>query len=124
MKTRSFFSLRVLCTHMAFFLACTITVKNKVQAQSAVPFTLYNNSAYADNNVYVAIVGIINDNHVWIDPKTGTVNLMNVADNTVPGPVINGNQGPGGAMSLKDCPAARIPSALIPATGRVQCRRP
>ena len=125
MKTRSFFSLVwVLCTRMAFLLACTIMLKSKVQAQSPVPFTLSNNSAYADNNVYVAVVGIIGDNHVWIDPKTGTVNLMSVANNTVPGPVINGNQGPGGNGKYANCFArlSEIPNKTISIPGIKGCR--
>ena len=124
MKTRLFSLIRVPCTLLAFVLALTISAGSKVQAQSPVPFTLYNNSAYADANVYVAIVGIINDNHVWLDPKTGAVNLMNVSNNTVQGPVINGNQGPGGNGKYANCFAklSEIPNKTINIPGIKGCR--
>jgi hypothetical protein len=124
MKTRLFSLLKVLCTFPAFFLAFTITVKSTVQAQNSIPFTLQNNSAYPDGNVYVAIVGIINDNFVWINPRTSAVNLMSVSDNTVPGPVINGNQGPGGNGRYANCFArlSEIPNKTISIPGIKGCR--
>jgi hypothetical protein len=125
MKTRSLFSLiRVLCTRVAFLLALTISVKSTVQAQTTVPFTLSNNSTYADGNVYVAIVGIVNNNHVWIDTKTGAVNLMNVSNNTVAGPVIGGNQGPGNNGRYANCFArlSEIPNKTINIPGIAGCR--
>lgn len=125
MKIRPFFSLiRVLCTRMAFLLALTIPLKSKVQAQNTVPFTLNNNSSYADGNVYVAIVGIINGNFVWIDTKTGAVNPMSASYNTVPGPVINGNQGPGGNGLYANCFArlSEIPNKTINIPGIAGCR--
>jgi len=115
MKTRSLFSLAgVYCTCLALLLPLTLLLKSNVQAQS-VPFTLSNNSSYTDANVYVAVVGIINDNHVWVNPKTGAVNLMNAADNTVPGPVINGDKGPGGNGLYANCFArlSEIPNKTI-----------
>ena len=113
------FSLRALC---ALLLAFTMSVNSN--AQSAVPFTLSNNSAYADGNVYVAIVGIINGNHVWIDAKTGAVNLMNVSNNTVPGPVIGGNNGPGGNGRYANCFArlSEIPNKTFNIPGIAGCR--
>lgn len=125
MKTRSLLSLiRVLCTRMAFLFALTISVKSNVQAQTAVPFTLSNNSSYADGNVYVAIVGIVNNNFVWIDPKTSAVNLMSVSNNTVPGPVINGNTGPGGNGLYANCFAklSDIPNKTFNIPGIAGCR--
>lgn len=124
MKTRLFSLKWVQCARFAFLLALTVAVKSKVKAQSPVPFTLYNNSAYADANVYVAIVGIINDNHVWLNPKTGAVNLMNVSNNTVQGPVINGNQGPGGNGKYANCFAklSEIPNKTINIPGIKGCR--
>ena len=125
MKIRPFFSLvRVQCTRMVLLLALAISLQSTVQAQTTVPFTLSNNSAYADANVYVAVVGIINDNHVWINPKTGAVNLMNVSNNTVQGPVINGNQGPGGNGRYADCFArlSEIPGKTINIPGIAGCR--
>ncbi len=58
------------------------------------PYTFVNNSDYSDDQVYVAIVGIT-DGHVWVDAATGAVNPMNSSYNTVAGPVIDGNYGPG-----------------------------
>ncbi|ACU61000.1 beta-1,3-glucanase family protein [Chitinophaga pinensis] len=125
MKIRPFFSLvRVHCTHLVLLLALTLSFQSTVQAQTTVPFTLSNNSAYADANVYVAVVGIINDNHVWINPKTGAVNLMSVSNNTVQGPVINGNQGPGGNGRYANCFArlSEIPNKTINIPGIAGCR--
>ena len=67
-----------------------------------VPYTFTNTSTYADDQIYVAIVGIT-AGHVWIDCKTGAVNPMNVADNTISGPIINGNTGPGGNGKYANC---------------------
>jgi hypothetical protein len=125
MKIRPFFSLvRVHCTHLVLLLALTLSLQSSVQAQTTVPFTLSNNSAYADANVYVAVVGIINDNHVWINPKNGAVNLMSVSNNTVQGPVINGNQGPGGNGRYANCFArlSEIPNKTINIPGIAGCR--
>jgi len=122
MKTRSLSG--ALCARMALLFIAAILTGSKVQAQTTVPFTLYNNSAYADGNVYVAVVGIINGNHVWIDPKTSAVNLMSVSNNTVPGPVINGNQGPGGNGRYANCFAklSEIPNKVINIPGIAGCR--
>jgi len=70
------------------------------------------------------LFGIINDNYVWIDPKTGAVNLMSVANNTVPGPVINGNQGPGGNGRYANCFArlSEIPNKTISIPAIKGCR--
>lgn len=67
-----------------------------------VPYTFVNNSPYPDDQVYVAVIGIIGG-HVWIDGKTGEVRQMSAGDNTVQGPVINGNKGPGGNGLYADC---------------------
>jgi len=122
MKTRSLSG--ALCARMALLFIVVILTGSNVKAQTTVPFSLYNNSTYADGNVYVAVVGIINDNHVWIDPKTGAVNLMNVSNNTVPGPVINGNQGPGGNGRYANCFAklSEIPNKVINIPGIAGCR--
>lgn len=125
MKIRPFFSLvRAYCAHLVLLLALAISANSHVQAQSAVPFTLSNNSAYADANVYVAVIGIINGNHVWINPKTGAVNLMNASNNTVPGPVINGNMGPGGNGLYANCfvRLSEIPGKTISIPGIEGCR--
>lgn len=82
------------CVSIVFALALTLFTNSKAWSQPTVPFTVNNNSAYTDANVYVAVVGIINGNHVWIDTKTSAVHLMSASDNTVAGPVIGGNNGP------------------------------
>jgi hypothetical protein len=66
------------------------------------PYTIENSSTYPDDQVYVAIVGIT-DGHVWLDAATGQVNPMSSADNTMAGPVISGNQGPGENGMYADC---------------------
>src|SRR5690349_17348331 len=88
---------------LVFLLVFSLLATSKSWSQSTVPFTLYNNSSYTDANVYVAVVGIVNGNHMWIDAKTGSVRLMNASDNTVAGPVIGGNQGPGGNHLYANC---------------------
>ncbi|PSL28239.1 beta-1,3-glucanase family protein [Chitinophaga ginsengisoli] len=125
MKTRSFFSLvGTLCLRITLLLTLTFATADAVQAQATVPFTLQNNSSYADGNIYVAVVGIINGNHVWINPKTSAVNLMSVSNNTVPGPVINGNQGPGNNGLYANCFAklSEIPNKIINIPGIEGCR--
>jgi hypothetical protein len=109
---------------MAFLFALTISVKSNVQAQTTVPFTLSNNSSYTDANVYVAIVGIVNNNFVWIDAKTGAVNPMSASYNTVAGPVINGNTGPGGNGLYANCFAklSDIPGKTVNVPGIAGCR--
>jgi hypothetical protein len=93
-------------------------------SQPTIPFTLQNRSAYTDANVYVAVVGIRNDNHVWIDARNGTVRTMSTADNTVQGPVYNGDQGPGGNGRYANCfvRLSEIPNKTIQIPGIVGCR--
>ncbi len=124
MKTRSFSLMETLCIRIVFLLTVTFTVANTVHAQTTVPFTLHNNSAYGDGNVFVAVIGIINGNFVWINPKTSAVNLMNVSNNTVAGPVINGNMGPGGNGLYANCFArlSEIPGKVINIPGIEGCR--
>ena len=109
---------------MVLLLVFSLLTTGKSWSQATVPFTLYNNSAFTDANVYVAVVGIINGNHVWIDGKTGAVRLMNASDNTVAGPVIGGNQGPGGNHLYANCFAklSEIPNKIINIPGIAGCR--
>ncbi|MGB3181014.1 MAG: beta-1,3-glucanase family protein [Cyclobacteriaceae bacterium] len=74
-------------------LGVLMLLTQAVMAQT-LPYQFVNNSAYADNEIYVAIVGI-QGGHVWVDPTTGQVNPMSQSDNTVQGPVYGGNFGPG-----------------------------
>jgi hypothetical protein len=112
MKTKSSFSL---IGAACLVWALSFLSINHASAQSPVPYTLNNNSAYTDANIYIAVVGKINGNHVWVNPRNGAVNLMNVADNTVPGPVIGGNQGPGGNGRYANCFArlSEIPNKVV-----------
>ena len=109
---------------LVFLLVFSLLTNSKSWSQSTVPFTLYNNSSYTDANVYVAVVGIVNGNHVWIDAKTGAVRLMNASDNTVAGPVIGGNQGPGGNHQYANCFArlSEIPNKIVNIPGIAGCR--
>lgn len=108
------------CLGVALLVAGTLTSFG----QATVPFTLVNNSTYTDANVYVGMVGIVNGNHVWIDPRTSAVRTMSVSDNTVQGPVINGNQGPGGNGKYANCFArlSEIPNKTIQVPGIAGCR--
>jgi hypothetical protein len=124
--TNQSFLTRVLIKRIAIPLVCVLTLMSSfnAKAQDPVPFTLYNNSAYTDANIYVAVVGKINGNHVWLDVKNGSVHLMNRADNTVQGPVIGGNQGPGNNGRYANCFArlSEIPNKTITMPGIEGCR--
>jgi len=69
---------------------------------ASIPFHFANRSSYADDQVYVAVIGEIGG-HVWIDPATSAVHPMSESDNTVKGPVIGGNKGPGGNALYANC---------------------
>jgi hypothetical protein len=96
-------------------------------SQPTVPFTLVNrsNPAIADANIFVAVVGEQPAGyHVWIDLKTGQVRPMSVSDNTVTGPTINGNTGPGGNSKYANCFSrlSEIPNKIINIPGIAGCR--
>ena len=86
---------------LAFSLLMFLPAFGHICAQT-LPYEIVNNSEYTDENVYVAIVGITGG-HVWVDPTTGQVNPMSVSDNTVPGPVIGGDLGPGNNGLYANC---------------------
>lgn len=114
-----------LTRRLPFIIATVLLLGSSVAfPQSTIPFTLTNNSTYTDANIYVAVVGIINDNHVWIDTKTSTVNTMSTSDNTVQGPVLNGDQGPGGNGMYANCFAklSEIPNKVIQIPAIAGCR--
>jgi hypothetical protein len=125
MKTTKPFLLKAVRTgrRLALVLFSFLMAGNS-WSQPIVPFTFNNNSAFSDASVYVAVVGIINDNHVWIDTKTGAVRPMSASDNTVAGPVIGGNQGPGGNGRYANCFAklSEIPNKTINIPGIAGCR--
>jgi hypothetical protein len=69
-------------------------MSNNPAHKQSVPYAFSNHSEYADEDIYLAVVGIT-DGHVWMDCKTGELQPMRVTDNAIPGPVVNGNKGPG-----------------------------
>ena len=73
-------------------------------AQGAIPFTINNTSPFADTDLYVAIVGLDpSNNHVWINAANSQVLPMSSSYNTVTGPTINGNTGPGQNSKYAAC---------------------
>jgi hypothetical protein len=93
-------------------------------AQNTVPYTFYNNSQFTDANIYIAIVGIVNGSHSWIDAKTGAVRPMQNSDNTIQGPIVNGDAGPGGNGRYANCFArlSEIPNKVVNIPGIAGCR--
>jgi len=74
------------------------------RAQGSIPFTINNTSPFPDTDLYVAIVGIDPaNNHVWINAANGQVLPMSSSYNTVTGPTINGNTGPGQNSKYAAC---------------------
>ncbi|WP_375417136.1 beta-1,3-glucanase family protein [uncultured Hymenobacter sp.] len=75
------------------------------RAQGPIPFTIANNSPFADTELFVAIVGkdIATGNHVWVNARTSAVLPMSTSYNTVLGPTYNGATGPGGNSRYADC---------------------
>jgi hypothetical protein len=116
--------LRGIRRHCALLLITGLMTIGSVFAQSNVPFTLYNNSTFTDANIFVAVVGKQGGNHVWIDTRTSTVRLMQSSDNTVQGPIVNGDGGPGGSGKYANCFArlSEIPNKVINVPGIEGCR--
>ena len=74
------------------------------RAQGSIPFTINNTSPFADADLYVAIVGLNpSNNHVWINAANSQVLPMSASYNTVTGPTINGNTGPGQNSKYAAC---------------------
>ncbi len=85
-------------------LALAGLVPSRSHAQGNIPFTINNTSPFADTDLYVAIVGIDpNNNHVWINAANSQVLPMSPGYNTVTGPTINGNTGPGQNSKYAAC---------------------
>ncbi|TRX45871.1 carbohydrate-binding protein [Fulvivirga sp. M361] len=80
----------------------TLLLGFTVHAQT-LPYEITNTSEYSDNEVFVTAVGEIEGGHVWVDVVTGQVNRMDPSYNTVQGPVIGGNQGPGQNGKYANC---------------------
>jgi Beta-1,3-glucanase len=85
-----------------------------VQAANTVPFTFVNRSNFPDDQVFIAIIGMTSG-HVWIDPSTSQVHEMSVSDNTIPGPMIGGNKGPGNNGLYANCfkRLSEIPNGIV-----------
>ncbi|MBU3025285.1 beta-1,3-glucanase family protein [Zobellia galactanivorans] len=77
-----------------YFTLLYLILGGALLSAQTLPYQIANNSEFPDDEVYVAVVGEIGG-FVWVDPVNGQVNRMSRSDNTVPGPVINGNLGPG-----------------------------
>lgn len=84
------------------------------RAVNTVPFTFVNRSSFSDAQVHIAIIGI-SGGHVWIDPVTSEVRQMNASDNTVLGPMIGGNKGPGNNGMYANCfrKLSEIPGGVV-----------
>lgn len=86
------------------FLSILLPQRSQGQGNSSLPFTINNNSTTADADLYVAIVGIdTNNNHVWVNAANSQVLPMSSSYNTVAGPTVNGNTGPGGNSKYAAC---------------------
>ncbi|WP_125722024.1 beta-1,3-glucanase family protein [Flavobacterium ustbae] len=89
----------------SFLTTLFLVFSNLMYSQGAIPFTVSNNSPFADSELYVAIVGIdyTTGNHVWVNAKTSQVLPMNASYNTVTGPTYGGNTGPGQNSKYAAC---------------------
>lgn len=111
---------------MAVVIALTL-LSTLAWSQPVVPFTLVNrsNPAISDANIFVAVVGMQNGAHVWLDTKTGQVLPMSPSYNTAVDPTPhNGNMGPGGNARYAACFArlSEIPNKVINIPGIAGCR--
>jgi len=92
-------------TKFSFLTALFLVFSNFMLGQGAIPFTISNTSTFNDNELYVAIVGIdyTTGNHVFVNAKTSQVLPMSASYNTVTGPTIGGNTGPGQNSKYAAC---------------------
>ncbi|MBC7485260.1 MAG: RICIN domain-containing protein [Cytophagaceae bacterium] len=109
---------------MYILMVMTLFICSGAFAQNSIPFEIKNTSDYGDGELFVAIVGISNDRHVWIDMKTGQQKDMSPSYNTVQGPMYNGNKGPGTNGMYANCftKLSDIPSKKINLQGIYGCR--
>ena len=54
--------------------------------QTELPYEFFNNSDYADSEIYVGLVGRFGSDDVWMDMTTSSIELMSADLNTIPGP--------------------------------------
>lgn len=96
---------KIRLNRIPFLIALFLVFSNIVHGQGAIPFTITNSSTFNDNELYVAIVGIdyTTGNHVWVNAKTSQVLPMSSSYNTVTGPTIGGNTGPGQNSKYANC---------------------
>ncbi|MBI3883137.1 MAG: hypothetical protein HY305_02705 [Sphingobacteriales bacterium] len=105
-----------------------LTLLCQICAAQNIPFTFQNNSPYADNELYVAVLGEDLTGppgaHIWVDCKTGIQKLMSPSFNTVTGPIYGGNRGPGTNAMYADCftKLSDIPNKTISLAGIQGCR--
>ena len=88
-----------------FAVVLLALLSNFTYGQGPIPFTISNTSTFNDSELYVAIVGIdyTTGNHVWVNAKTSQVLPMSPSYNTVTGPTIGGNTGPGQNSKYANC---------------------
>tara|TARA_B100000508_G_C11458482_1_gene277975 strand:- start:808 stop:2373 length:1566 start_codon:yes stop_codon:yes gene_type:complete len=70
------------------------------------PVTIVNHTGTPDSNIFVCVVGqdlTTNKNYIWIDLTTGQQKPMKLSNNTVQGPIYNGDKGPGGNGKYANC---------------------
>jgi len=96
---------RIKLNKIPILITLFFVFSNLMYGQGAIPFTITNSSTFNDNELYVAIVGIdyTTGNHVWVNAKTSQVLPMSASYNTVTGPTIGGNTGPGQNSKYAAC---------------------
>ncbi len=68
---------------IALILFCFAFI-SQLQSQSIpLPFETINNSDYADNEIYIAVMGTVNGNFVWLDLNTGQTKQTLTSYNTL-----------------------------------------
>ncbi|GAA5038517.1 hypothetical protein GCM10011506_36400 [Marivirga lumbricoides] len=94
-------------TYVKYFMVVSLSfISLGLSAQTSIPFIIENNSPYPDSELFVAIVGedlTPQANHIWVDAANGNILPMSPSYNTVQGPVIGGNTGPGQNGLYADC---------------------
>ena len=66
------------------------------------PFQIDNRSIYPDNQVYIALLGRVDDQSVWLDVTNGQIHPINTSFNTIQGPNY-GSLGAGGSSMYANC---------------------
>ena len=89
--------------HFVFCLGALL-LAGRAYGQGSIPFTVANTSPFADNDLYVAVVGLdLNGRHVWVNVRNSQVLPMDPGYNTVVGPTYSGNTGPGQNSRYANC---------------------